>query len=237
MLPGWHAEAVEDVNFLAPFKFYRSEPRALTTEATFYPEGDSVIAECRLIGRRSLPNQKDPQITTHFTARVRLTRKPSHTETVVAPGKSEGKIIEAADIYRIYFHGPAYRVIELAWRDGKRMIGRMAKGLPNNHQPSEWPAVIAPRLIELCFQTAGLLEMTGEGRFGLPRHIDRVCVWRAPSLADAQLYAVVTPSAEGSFDAEVVDARGTRYAQLSGYSTVALAKIEGEALKAMQAVA
>ena len=30
MLPGWHVEAIEDVNFLAPFKFYRNEPRTLT---------------------------------------------------------------------------------------------------------------------------------------------------------------------------------------------------------------
>jgi hypothetical protein len=191
-----------------------------------------------LLGRRLLPNQKDPQVTTHFTGRVRLTRKPPQAVTVAAPGALPEKAIEAADIYRIYFHGPAYQVIGRAWRDGKQMIGQLAQGLPNNHQPSEWPAVTAPRLIELCFQTAGLLEMTGEGRFGLPQHVDRVCVWSAPGLADAQLYAVVTPSAGGGFDAEVVDTRGTRYVQLSGYHTVALAnKIEGEALKALQAVA
>ena len=60
----------------------------------------------------------------------------------------------------------------------------------------------------------------------------------SPGLADAQLYAVVTPSAGGRFDAEVVDERGTRYVQLSGYHTVALAnKIEDEALKALQPVA
>ena len=29
MLPGWHVEAIEDVNFLAPFKFYRNEPRTV----------------------------------------------------------------------------------------------------------------------------------------------------------------------------------------------------------------
>ena len=32
-------------------------------------------------------------------------------------------IIEAADIYRLYFHGPAYQVLERAWWDGKRMSG------------------------------------------------------------------------------------------------------------------
>jgi hypothetical protein len=37
MLPGWHVAAVEDVNFLAPFKFYRGEPRTVTIEAVFRP--------------------------------------------------------------------------------------------------------------------------------------------------------------------------------------------------------
>ena len=57
MLPGWQVEAVEDVNFLAPFKFYRNEPRTVTVQARFYPHGDGLIADCRLIGRRTLPNQ------------------------------------------------------------------------------------------------------------------------------------------------------------------------------------
>ena len=33
VLPGWHVAAVEDVNFLSPFKFYRDEPRTVTIEA------------------------------------------------------------------------------------------------------------------------------------------------------------------------------------------------------------
>ena len=41
MLPGWHVEAVEEVNFLAPFKFYRNEPR------TFTIAGDSSVHEVR----------------------------------------------------------------------------------------------------------------------------------------------------------------------------------------------
>ena len=36
----------------------------------------AVVADCRLIGRRTLPNQTEPQVTTHFTARVRLTKQP-----------------------------------------------------------------------------------------------------------------------------------------------------------------
>ncbi len=62
--PGWHIEAIEEVNFLAPFKFYRDEPRTVTVQAFFYPQGDKLVADCRLIGRRKLPNQAEPQETT-----------------------------------------------------------------------------------------------------------------------------------------------------------------------------
>jgi hypothetical protein len=238
LLPEWHIEAVEDVNFLAPFKFYRNEPRALTVEAVIHPQGDAVVADCRLIGRRSLPNQAEPQVTTHFTARVRLTKQASAAMTPAPPGKLDGSGIEAADIYRLYFHGPAYQVVERAWWDGNRIVGLMNKSLPDNHHPPERPTLMAPRLIELCFQTAGLWEMGVQGRMGLPRHIDRVSLLREPDLADGTLYAVVTPSPNrSSFDADVVDTKGNRYLHLSGYHTVALpGGVDAEPLKALQAI-
>ena len=55
--PGWHIEAVEEVNFLAPFKFYKDEPRTVTIEAIYRPLVNGLVADCRLIGKRSLPNQ------------------------------------------------------------------------------------------------------------------------------------------------------------------------------------
>ncbi len=224
LLPGWRVEAVEEVNFLAPFKFYRNEPRPVTVEAVIYPSGDAMIADCRLLGRRRMPNQTEPQITTHFTARVRLTKQAP--VLVIAPtlGTPEGHILEAADIYRLYFHGPAYQVVERAWWNGSRIIGLMAKDLRNNHHPPEQATLIAPRLIELCFQTAGLWEMGARGRMGLPLHIDRVSfLVREPERAEGRLYAVVTPNSQkGSFEAEVVDANGNPCVQLHGYRTVSI---------------
>ena len=196
LLPGWRVAALEDVNFLAPFKFYRNEPRTLTVETVVYPQRDSstLVADCRLIGSRSLPNQTEPQLTTHFTGRVRLTKETPDAVTVPALNLPAGHIIEATDIYRLYFHGPAYQVIERAWWDGRRMIGLMARDLPPNHLPSEMPTEISPRLIELCFQTAGLWEMGIQGRMGLPQHIDRISSSLPPALipAGTRLYAVVT---------------------------------------------
>jgi len=238
-LPGWQVAAIEDVNFLAPFKFYRGEPRTLTVEAAIYPQHDSLLADCRLTGCRLLPNQTEPQLTTHFTGRVRLTKQRPKAAAAQALGLPEGHIIEAADIYRLYFHGPAYQVVERAWLDGDRIVGRMTENLPSNHVPPEKPTLMIPRLIELCFQTAGLWEMKAQGRMGLPHHVDQVCVFRTPDPAVGGLYAVVTPKPDqGSFDAEVVDAVGNQYVQLIGYSTVALPYVvDTEPLKALQAVA
>jgi len=97
---------------------------------------------------------------------------------------------------------------------------------------------MAPRLIELCFQTAGLWEMGVQGRFGLPLHIDRVSSLSAPTDAiDVRLYAVVTSDwGKGSFDAQVVDVKGNCYLQLCGYRTVAVPDaVDAERLKALQA--
>jgi acyl transferase domain-containing protein/acyl carrier protein/NAD(P)-dependent dehydrogenase (short-subunit alcohol dehydrogenase family) len=236
MLPGWHVASLEDVNFLAPFKFYRNEPRSLTIEALLHPQGEAVVADCRLIGQRTLPNQAEPQITSHFTASVRLTRQVPTAATVPPLGTLRGSLIEASDIYRLYFHGPAYQVVERAWWDGEKMIGMFSKSLPGNHHPADLPTLMAPRLIELCFQTAGLWEMGLQGRMGLPQHIDHLCRLRSPDLAQGRLYSIVTPHADqGSFDAEVVDTAGNVYVRLRGYRTVTLSNaVDAQRLKALQ---
>jgi acyl transferase domain-containing protein/NAD(P)-dependent dehydrogenase (short-subunit alcohol dehydrogenase family) len=236
--PAWHVEAVEGISFLSPFKFYHDEPRTLTLQAVYYPQGEKLLADCQLIGRRMLANNPEPQETIHFTARVRLSKQPPTPVTVKPPITPSGHILKAADIYRVYFHGPAYQVIERAWWDGKQMIGLMSASLPSNHQPPDLPTLMAPRLIELCFQTAGLWEMSVENRFGLPLAVQRVSLLRAPELAEGPLYAVVTPHPNHkAFDAEVVDGKGNCYVQLSGYRTAAMPNSpDAEPLKALHAV-
>jgi hypothetical protein len=238
MLPGWHIVSVEDVNFLAPFKFYRNEPRTLAIRALLHAEGDAVVADCRLTGSRTLPNQNEPQVTTHFTARVRLSKQLQSARSSTAVSAPADSIIEAANIYHLYFHGPAYQVLARAWRDEEQVVGQFAKGLPNNHVPSDLPLAIAPRLIELCFQTAGLWEMSALGRLGLPHYIREVALSRGFETAPEELYAVVTPRADAeNFDAEILDKAGNQYLHLSGYRTIALPnRVDAEPLIALQAV-
>lgn len=238
MLPGWHVVEVQDVNFHAPFKFYRNDPRTLTVNAIFRPEGDAVVASCSLIGSRTLPNRAEPQLTTHFTARIRLAKELSHAERSRTPGVPVSPIIQANNIYHLYFHGPAYQVIEHAWRDGEHIVGQMAAHLPPNHVPLDKPTTLDPRLIELCFQTAGLWEMGPLGQLRLPKGIDRISVLRKAQTGEGNFYSIVTPKVDGAiFDAEVIDEAGNLYLKLRGYCTVLLPhSVDAEPLKALQAV-
>jgi NAD(P)-dependent dehydrogenase (short-subunit alcohol dehydrogenase family) len=221
LLPGWHVVALEDVELLAPFKFYRDEPRTLELRAQVRDGGGgTLVADCELAGRRALPGQGE-QETRHFTGRVRLAREaPAAPPASAVPGAGEG--VDHDAVYRVYFHGPAYQVLDRAWRDNGHTVGRLASELPPDHAPAESPIEIAPRLIELCFQTAGVWELGTAGRMALPTRVERVIRY-AGADEPGVLTAVVTPR-DGSdcIDAEVVDEAGNVRVRLEGYRTIEL---------------
>jgi Polyketide synthase dehydratase len=223
-LPGWSVAAVEDVAFLAPFKFYRDEPRTAIFEARFEPEGDDIVARCVLVGVRKLAGREEVQETRHFEASVRLRRsKPALGTGSVPAAPRNGHAIASSDIYRVYFHGPAYQVLDRAWIEDGRVIGLSAGDLPDDHLPVDRQLTMRPRLIELCFQTAGVWELGTSGSHGLPARIDRLTVGEPGGAPQDGLMAVVTPRAGGDgFDAEVVDGEGRVQVRLEGYRTVPL---------------
>ena len=77
------------------------------------------------------------QETVHFTGRVRLARE---ARTAPAAGRvpdaGDAASVGHDDVYRVYFHGPAYRVLERAWRHDGEVVGRARPTLPPNHQPA-----------------------------------------------------------------------------------------------------
>jgi Polyketide synthase dehydratase len=240
LLPGWHLSALEDVDLQAPFKFYRDEPRTLELHALLRDGGEgTVVADCRLIGRRAVSGLGD-QETVHFTGRARLTKAPPPAppkrESPTASAR-EGAEVDREAVYRVYFHGPAYQVLERAWRANGAIVGALAPDLPPAHEPPGQPMEIAPRLIELCFQTAGVWELGRLGRMGLPTHVDRVVCFEGADEAGA-LFAVVHPrDGDGDgVDAEVVDESGTVRVRLEGYRTTALpGGLDPEALDPIRA--
>jgi Polyketide synthase dehydratase N-terminal domain/Polyketide synthase dehydratase domain len=223
LVPGWQVVALEDVDLLAPFKFYRDEPRMLELRAFVRDGGDgALVADCTLIGRRELPGQGE-QETRHFVGRARLAREaPAPPEAAEVPADAEGEGVDHDAVYRVYFHGPAYQVLERVWRDNGHVVGRLATELPPDHEPETRETEFVPRLIELCFQTAGVWELGTAGRMALPTHVDRV-VRFADADAPGRLWAIVSPRPTGDgVDADVVDESGRVRVRLEGYRTIEL---------------
>jgi hypothetical protein len=219
--PDLHVAAIEDIDFLAPFKFYRNEARTLTVRVHFVREDAAVVAHCRLIGSRALANQPEPQVTTHFTGKVRLAAQiPSIPQQKSPP--PDGSELGSEPIYDIYFHGPAYQVIDRVGKGDGVVVGAMAGELRPNHLPEDRSLATTPRLTELAFQTAGVWEIGVNGTMALPLHIDRVVYAGKQQSIQGQLRAIVRPRNDGAFDAFVVDESGVGLVEMSGYRTVQL---------------
>jgi hypothetical protein len=209
---------IENVDFRAPVKFYRDEPRSLTVTALLRPDGADLVAECRLEAERTLPGADQPQRTVHFTGSVRLAAEPRQPEHDDADFSTETPALTPEQVYRLYFHGPAYQVVGSAWRHAEGAAARFAADLPAQ---ADTPTLTGARLVELCFQTAGLWEAGTEGRLALPLHVDAVRRYAVPE-EGPDLVATARPDGRGGFDCVVRDGEGAVVLRVEGYRTVPL---------------
>ena len=237
LAPGYAITSLEDVELQSPFKFYRDEPRTLEVRALVRDDGaGGLIADCTLAGRRTLANG-DEQETTHFTGRVRLAPKAlpaPHSEP--PPELPAGAVVEHDAVYRVYFHGPAYQVLDHAYRNNGQVLGEFAGDLPPNHPAAAGATRAVPRLIELCFQTAGVWEIGITGVMALPTHVDRVTRF-AGADAPGRLTAVIHPRDDHAIDAEVIDEHGAVRIRLEGYRTTPLpVPLDDDAIAPLRAV-
>jgi NAD(P)-dependent dehydrogenase (short-subunit alcohol dehydrogenase family) len=232
LAPEMHVASVEDVGFAAPLKFYRDEPRTISVTAVLAPDGDGLVAHTRLVAERTLAGQSRPQRTVHYTGRVRLAPAEPAAQKAKPAGQAVGAAMTPQQVYAFYFHGPAYRVVDSAWRSGELSVAAMADGLPPNHCPPELPLLTAPRPLELCFQAAGLWQAGREGQLALPSHVDSVSVLRDPAKAKGRLHALARQTAPGCFDCLVVDGKGQVIVRLDGYRSVPLPAPISEAVAA-----
>ena len=160
----------------------------------------------------------------HFAATVVLApaADDSPPGDIVAAVRT-GDRLDKTTIYSVFFHGPAYQVLGEVARTETGLAGELATGLPaDSASAASW--LFAPRLVELCFQTAGVWEIGATGKLGLPAAVDSVRVWELPATA-ALVAEVAAPQSDADglrFDAIVRDQDGRVYVEVKGYRTAAL---------------
>jgi len=221
---GFDVTHLEDIQFLTPFKFYRNEPRSITWRAQAVREERGLVVYVSLESDLTLVSKKVEHML-HFTGRVYLQPSTEHPKMVIlqAPHWNGAQTVHADDIYRLYFHGPAFQVLAGVQRSGKVLLGKL-----NSKRPTliaggkQDPSV--PVLVELCFQTAGLWEAGKTGVMALPRSIESLTIY-PHQVNGVPIYAEVSPSLEkGSltFNARVLDAKGHLYLEMKNYRTIRL---------------
>ena len=227
LCPGFNVAAVEDEEFVRPFKFYRMQPSTFHLAASATPAGGGDLLVSATLSSVTQPKPEVPAVVRlHFSARVRMTKAIRKAPTLTAhpPSRKKPLPVSREAVYRVYFHGPAYRVLGGVKIDGDTAWGLFARDLPPGADPPGAASLVAPRLVELCFQTAGIWEVAAKERLALPAGLRAVRVWRGEEDApEGDLWAVATAVDGGaSFDVRVVDEKGNVFVELLGYRTVAL---------------
>jgi malonyl CoA-acyl carrier protein transacylase len=234
LAPAYSVAAVENVQFQRPFKFYHRQPQTLYLSMSVEPLANGDLLAHGTLCSKTRPSKPElpVQEKVHFTADIRLTRTELGKPAIAFKAPSANKLdIGQEAIYKIYFHGPAYKVLEKARVEAETATGAVASAvglltanLPPNTNPANAVSLMAPRLIELCFQTAGVWEIKTKGVMALPMGIGRVTTYRQPEEANGhKLYALVQAIHNGeTFNAQVVDEAGNVYVELVDYRTVQL---------------
>jgi hypothetical protein len=224
-MDGLEVDTLEDIHFLAAFKFYRKEPRRVTWLARAVREPAGLVVYISLESSRVMKTGAEKHMQ-HFSGKVHLKLQQPEAQEISTgiPAWNGSYTIQAEDIYQLYFHGPAFQVLEGVQRSGDSVLGKLNKQLPAF--TNEGHALLStPTLVELCFQTAGIWEIGKTGFMALPRSIQSLTLYRQ-NVNGAAIYAEVKPYRSGNgellFDARVVDSKGRLYLELKEYCTTPL---------------
>lgn len=218
---GFEVVRLDDIKFLTPFKFYRNQPRRSAWKARVLRTVEGLVADVSLESDMLLHN-KTVEHMRHFSGRVILQPQVDHQDMIVAAPKWNGAYtVQAAEIYRLYFHGPSFQVLAGVQRSGELVLGKLQHDLPAITAGRQ-TLFSTPILLELCLQTAGVWEAGLTGTLGLPSSIGQLRLHKNKTNG-AAIFAEVSPSRlqDGSliFDARVVDAKGRVYLEIDNYRT------------------
>ena len=229
---------LENIQFLVPLKFYGNKPRTFYWHAIALRNPGALTVDVSLESDlKRYGGQIDHVI--HFQGRVYLTQSQPVAEVVALPPKWTKKpSLHAEEIYRLFFHGPTFQVLDAAQTSRHTLLGKFNKQLISKEELAN-PLSVTPLLIELCFQTAALWEAGKTGTLALPHSVGSLKTY--PHLINGvSLFAEVKPiDSDGkiTFDARVVDERGNVFVELRDYRTSPLPyPAEEETIAPLQAI-
>jgi acyl transferase domain-containing protein/NAD(P)-dependent dehydrogenase (short-subunit alcohol dehydrogenase family)/phosphopantetheinyl transferase len=170
--PGSRYVGARDVRFLSPVKIHRDEPLKILVSAK--PIADRQI-RCVLSSERVARTGRQI-VADHFEGTILV----DHAELVEALPSAffPDETISRGAIYRRFFHGPAFQVLQDA--GGVARQGLLVDAIVE-HAFIASALVTRPLILEAAFQAAGLHRMAVAGVMALPASIDLVLLGSHPS--------------------------------------------------------
>ena len=219
---GFHVDQLANIQFLTPFKFYRDEARKITWKALVVRLEDGLVANVTLESDLARAHNRTDHLV-HFSGQVHLIPAKLQLEKSQgnAPHWNGKQTLIAEDIYKLYFHGPAFQVLEGVQMDGKTVLGKLNRQLPGISESENGNPRI-PILVELCLQTAGIWDIGVSDVLSLPKSIGALRLFdnKVNGLPIfAKVHPVENEDGERYFDARVVDSKGQVYLEIDQYRT------------------
>jgi hypothetical protein len=205
-LLGGAPRQIAAVDILSPLIFASHEPR-------------TAHLDCREIEAGTVDCALESEAVRHLTCQFLDTASDNPPpRQPLSPGLHA---VDQSDIYRLFFHGPAFRVVAAAeWRDGV-LLARLNAPLPPWH-PHGRPTLTAPRLLEFALQSAGLLALAEQKMMAIPRHVTRIDSFRPTDEQTVPALFAAAAQREDGIGIELFDSDGFVYLRVAGYRTAAL---------------
>jgi hypothetical protein len=155
----------------------------------------------------------------HVSAAVGAGTLPAKPVTLEPPLPVDASGAGATDIYRLFFHGPAFQVVERAVSTDHTLVARLASPRPLERGAA--PGFTLAHAIEAGMQVAGLADVASAARMTIPHRVDSI-VWSGERRPEPPVTAFARRGDDGSTDARIVDAAGRVHLVLRGYRTAPL---------------
>ncbi|PIS47423.1 MAG: hypothetical protein COT17_03540 [Elusimicrobia bacterium CG08_land_8_20_14_0_20_51_18] len=207
-----------NLRFQLPIKLLKNNPVDIKIIAKAEDKRHSLRIESDFINSRGV---KMGETRIHFLGEYDPEFKARFDEPELPAIKSRYKV-DAGTIYKTYFHGPSFQVLDgIISADKERVFGVFKRPAAPLLGEKDMDYIFHPMLIEAMFQTCGWRDLYLENKMTLPDAIGEITV--ADNARDAEkLYTLavfkgMNDYGKSIYDSYAFDEKGKLAAQLKDY--------------------
>ena len=159
-----------NIEFKLPIKLYKNRPLDINLLAEKSDRVISMMIKSDFINPKGI---KVGETRMHFTARY--VDDDVKFSDILLPKKKEKYKATKDDIYKIYFHGPSFQVLDGIIESNRDfVIGVFKKPSKRLTKTGDFRYIFHPMIIEAVFQTCGWRDLDIDNRMTLPHSIGEV---------------------------------------------------------------